>query len=375
MFYGLTKGTINQNDIWQELYEMNRSDRLRKLIFNKNIDAVIISEPYNIRYLCGFSGGEGYLYISETRKCMLVDSRYTLWAKKECTDTEVVTVGHSYYDMIRQFIKEDGVNKLALEGDHLTYDDFSDFEKNLPECDIISLGSGLKNFRAVKDEYEILMIAKAEEIGDKAFDYILGELKPGVTEKEIALKLEMYMRSHGAEALSFPVIAASGKNSASPHAIPSDKELEYGDFITMDFGCVYNGYCSDMTRTVVIGKAESSQKEIYDIVLSAQNEAIERIHAGMTGAEADSIARDIITNAGYGSRFGHGLGHSVGLYIHESPRLSKLEKEVLMPGMVVTVEPGIYIEDMFGVRIEDVIVIKDNGVYNLTHSDKNLIEV
>ncbi len=354
---------------------MGRLNRLKEFMRKENIDAAVVSEPYNIRYLSGFSGGEGCLYISESRQCMIVDSRYTLWAKSECTDTEVVTVQESFYSVAGRMIKEDNAKTVALEGNYLTYNEFLAFKENMPVCNIISIGDDFNNLRAVKDDYEIAMIEKAESIGDSAFDYILGELKPKMTEKDVAIKLEMYMRNNGAEALSFPVIAASGLNSASPHAVPSDKELEYGDFLTMDFGCVYNGYCSDMTRTVVIGKADSLQKKIYELVLSAQNAAIDGICEGMTGAQADMLARNVISDAGYGNNFGHGLGHSVGLYIHESPRLSRTETEVLKPGMVVTVEPGIYIEGMFGVRIEDLVVVRNDGVYNLTHSDKKLIEL
>ncbi len=354
---------------------MERISRLKELIFRKNIDAAVISDPYNIRYLCGFSGGEGYLYISDKRVCMLVDPRYTLWAKDECKDVQVMTVQGNYHDVIGEFLKEDNAVTAALEGNHLTYNEFRAFKENLPVRDMISVSREFDSLRAVKDEYEISMIAKAEAIGDEAFDHILGVIKTGMTEKEVAMELEMYMRSHGAEALSFPVIAASGPNSASPHAVPSDRKLEYGDFLTMDFGCVYNGYCSDMTRTVVIGKAGTNQRKVYETVLLAQDTALEKLKAGMTGAEADMTAREVISRAGYGDNFGHGLGHSVGLYIHESPRLSRLEDTVLKEGMTVTVEPGIYIDGMFGVRIEDVAVIKEDGIRNLTHSDKRLIEL
>lgn len=352
-----------------------RIDRIKGLMADGNIDAAVISDPYNIRYLSGFTGGEGYLYISDKRQCMLVDSRYTLWAEDECKDTDVITIKDNYYDTINDFIKADAVRTAALEGNHLTYNEFRKFREKLPSCDMVSAGDEFTNLRSVKDEYEIAMIAHAEAIGDMAFEHILGVLRPGMTEKEVAMELEMYMRSHGAEALSFPVIAASGTNSASPHATPSDKKLEYGDFLTMDFGCVYNGYCSDMTRTVIIGRADEKQKEIYDIVLRAQNAALCGLKAGMTGAEADMLARKVICDAGYGEQFGHGLGHSVGLYIHESPRLSKTEKQVLKEGMTVTVEPGIYLGGKYGVRIEDTVVIKDDGIVNLAHSEKKLIEL
>ena len=211
--------------------------------------------------------------------------------------------------------------------------------------------------------------------GDEAFSYILNELKPGVTELQIAAKLEYFMRSHGAEGTSFDTIVASGYHSAMPHAVPTEKPLENGDFVTMDFGCRYQGYCSDMTRTVVIGKADPRQKEIYQIVLEAQQAALEGLRPGMTGTEGDRLARDVIEKAGYGEYFGHGLGHSVGLEIHEKPALSTRDETVLLPGMIETVEPGIYIPGFGGVRIEDMVVLTETGIRNLTTSPKELIEL
>ncbi len=342
---------------------------------SEDADAVIISDPYNIRYLCGFSGGEGYLYISGKRQCLLVDSRYTIWACSECADTDVVTVKNDYYNYFNRYISEDGVKNTALEGRHLSHYEFERMKEKLKCREVISLNDEITRLRMIKDKYEIAAIAEAEAIGDAAFSYILNELACGMTEKEAAMKLEMYMRNNGADRLSFDTIVASGTNSASPHALPTDRKLRRGDFVTMDFGCVYRGYCSDMTRTVVMGKADEKQKAIYNIVLEAQANAIKKLGPGITGAAGDSYARDIIADAGYGEYFGHGLGHSVGLYIHEQPRLSKTEDMVLQPGMVVTVEPGIYIDGLYGVRIEDVVVIEENGVKNITHSDKTLIEI
>jgi len=308
---------------------------------SKDIDAVIISDPYNVRYLCGFSGGEGYLYISEKRQCMLVDSRYTIWACSECKDTDVITVTDGYYDYFNRYISEDRVNVLALEGKHLTYYEFEKMKDKLNCGKAVSLNDEIAALRMIKDKDEVSLIEKAEAIGDAAFSYILTRLAPGMTEKEAAMEIEMYMRNNGADGL----------------------------------GCIFKGYCSDMTRTVVIGKADEKQKEIYNIVLEAQLNAIEKLRSGITGACGDSYARDVISEAGYGEYFGHGLGHSVGLYIHEQPRLSKSESMILKPGMVVTVEPGIYISGLYGVRIEDVVVIEDGGVNNLTQSDKRLIEI
>ena len=237
------------------------------------------------------------------------------------------------------------------------------------------LGSALDGLRVIKNEEELAWMERAEQIGDEAFSYILGELRPGISELEVAAKLEYFMRSNGAEKVSFDAIVASGLNSAMPHAVPTGKLLEKGDFVTLDFGCKYQGYCSDMTRTVVIGKADSRQKEIYQIVLDAQLAALEGLRPGMTGAEGDRLAREAIEKAGYGEYFGHGLGHSVGLEIHEKPALSMKDQTVLCPGMIETVEPGIYIPGFGGVRIEDMVVLTETGIRNLTSSPKELIEV
>ena len=352
---------------------MRKYSEILEILKKKESQAILISNPYNMRYLSGFSGGEGYLYISECRQCIIVDARYTLWAKNEC-DIDVITIDRDFYHAINMLVSSDAADTILLEGKHLTYMQYKRFEENL-SINIKCLNDEVDRLRMIKDEEEIGYIREAEKIGDEAFSYILGELYEGISEKEVAYKLEMYMRTHGAESLSFESIAASGPNSASPHAMPSDRKLKSGDMFTMDFGCVYNGYCSDMTRTVVIGKASEKQKEVYDIVLKAQQHAINNICAGTSGCDADAYARDIIEEAGYADCFGHGLGHGVGLFIHEEPRLSKKSEEILVPGNVVTVEPGIYIPGEFGVRIEDIIVIRDSGIENLTFSDKALIEI
>ena len=239
----------------------------------------------------------------------------------------------------------------------------------------MELGEEVNLLRCIKTEEELEKVAKAEAIGDQAFQKILGDIKPGVTELTIAAKLDYYMRELGAEGNSFDTIVASGLHSAMPHAVPTAKKLEKGDFITMDFGCRYDGYCSDMTRTVVLGEASSKQKEIYGIVLKAQMAALEQICAGKTVSEVDQVARGLIAEAGYGEYFGHGLGHSVGLFIHEEPRLSPKCHSVLQKNMTMTVEPGIYIPEFGGVRIEDLVVITEKGCRNLAHSPKELIEL
>jgi Xaa-Pro aminopeptidase len=219
------------------------------------------------------------------------------------------------------------------------------------------------------------LIKKAEAIGDAAFSEILPYIKPGTTELEVAARLEFIMKMKGVQNLSFPSIVASGINSSMPHAVPSQKKIETGDFVTLDFGCTCEGYCSDMTRTVVVGKASDKHKEVYQLVLEAQMAALDFIKAGYQGKEIDKVARDIIYKAGYEGCFGHGLGHSVGLNVHENPRLSPMEEEIIQEGMTETVEPGIYIKGFGGVRIEDLVVVTGTGCENFTHSPKNLIEL
>ena len=354
---------------------MKNNDKLSAILEKNEIGAVIISDPYNLRYYSGFSGVEALFYVSASRQMLITDSRYTLWAERECGKEYVYTASDGGKGIIKEYLAIDNVGCLGLEGAHLPYDRYSELVSCFGIDNVVSVSDMLSGPRMVKEADEIEKIARAEAIGDEAFEYICNILRPGMTELEAAMELEMYMRTHGAGGLSFDVIAASGLNSASPHAVPSDRRLQKGDFLTMDFGCVYEGYCSDMTRTVVIGKASDRQRRIYNIVLEAQLAAIDGMKAGLTGAMVDGIARDIISAAGYGDCFGHGLGHSVGLFIHEEPRLSVREGRILEPGMVITVEPGIYVPGFGGVRIEDVVVVEEDGVRNLTHSPKELIEL
>ena len=345
-----------------------RVQAARKLLEEKGLDAAFIASPANIRYLSGFAGTDSYLYLSSKRQVILTDSRYTLQAEEEGKDCEVRTIkGERVYGvLLKELLEEDKVKRLGFEDGVMTWQ----FVKKLQEAAgdkwgeerWVPLGEELSLLRAVKDEGEIEKLARAEQIGDEAFSYILTQIKPGITELEIAAKLEYYMKSHGAQEKGFDTIAASGLHSAMPHAVPSEKVLEKGDFLTLDFGCKYQGYCSDMTRTVVIGKANEKQKEIYKIVLEAQEAALAGLRAGMTGAEGDALARKVIEEAGCGDYFGHGLGHSVGLEIHDRD-------------IIETVEPGIYIPGLGGVRIEDMTVITENGIKNLTSSPKELIEL
>ena len=353
--------------------------KISELLKEKKVDGALVSSPANIRHISGFAGTESYLYLTPERKVILTDSRYTLQAEEESGGCEVRTIsaGRGYAVLLKELLEEDRIERLGFEENSMLYGTLYGLWKKTgfgPEHWFM-LGDSLSGLRVIKNEQELAWMEKAEQIGDAAFAYILGELRPGVTELEIAAKLEYFMRSHGAEGTSFDTIVASGYHSAMPHAVPSEKKLETGDFVTMDFGCRYHGYCSDMTRTVVMGKASEKQKEVYSVVLEAQKTALAGLKPGMTCVEGDRLARDVIEKAGYGQYFGHSLGHSVGLEIQEKPALSPKDMTVLRPGMIETVEPGIYIPDFGGVRIEDMVVLTENGIRNLTHSPKELTEV
>lgn len=352
-----------------------RYGRVVEILEEKQVDAIIVSNGYNMRYISGFSGATGYVYLSRNKKAVLTDSRYTIQAKEEAKDFQIYQVEKKYTDLLRDIIQEDGTTKIAIEGkDFLCYD-LEAWKKELDFVTWTMLGEELSMLRAIKLPEELAKIKKAEEIGDIAFSKILDIIKPGITELEVAAYLEFYMKQNGAEGLSFDTIVASGVNSSKPHAVPGRKKIEKGDFVTMDFGCIYDGYCSDMTRTIVVGKATQEQKKIYQTVLDAQLAALSYIKAGYKGCEIDKVARDVIEKAGYGACFGHGLGHSVGLYIHENPRLSPSENQEILANVTETVEPGIYIENFGGVRIEDLVVVTENGCENYTNSPKELIEL
>lgn len=339
------------------------------------VDGLLISNGYNIRYLSGFTGATGYLFITENRKVILTDFRYTIQAEKESNGYEVFEIDGSYEEAINMLIEEEQVESLAFEGADLLFSDYEELKNQLKLSRFVSLKDEVTMLRAIKMPWEIERLKMAESIGDIAFEKILGVIKPGMTELEVAALLEYYLKTNGAERTSFEPIVASGVNSSMPHAVPTNKKIENGDFLTMDFGCVYQGYCSDMTRTIVVGKASLEQKKIYQLVLDAQLAAEDFLKAGYLGSEVDNVARKIIYDAGYEGCFGHGLGHSVGLFIHENPRLSPKENKVIEANMVVTVEPGIYIKDFGGVRIEDMVQVTEAGIVNFARSEKRLIEL
>ena len=346
--------------------------RIEKLLSNIEEDrAVFISGYPNIFYYSGFTSEDAWLIISKTEQMLITDSRYTVQAKEQAPDFDIVSIEDGW-DKIFANVKEE---KICFEENAVTFGFFGNLQKKAKNKRFYKAQKEIDAPRRIKDESELKIIAEAEHIGDMAFSHMLEFMRAGMTEREIALELEMFMKKQGASDLSFPTIAASGVRSAMPHGVASDKVVKKGELLTLDFGCVYKGYCSDMTRTVVFGQPDGKQKEIYDIVLKAQTAAISGIYEGIKCFDVDKIARDIIKDAGYGKNFGHSLGHSVGVEIHEAPQFSPKSKDTLENGNVLSVEPGIYIDGWGGVRIEDLIAVIDGKTVNLTSSPKNLIVI
>ena len=340
-------------------------------------DAIFVTDPINMRYISGFSGGEGLVYISEKRRAVITDSRYTEAAAME-SSFEIIEESPSRrrLDILAELTLADNAGTAGFEDRSLTCSQFAKYKNGLANIkNWIPLEDKLDDLRIIKSEEEIGFMQKASDIADKAFEKLCVLIKPGMTELEGAAELEYQMKLAGAQDVSFPTIFAAGKHSSMPHAVPTGYKIQTGDLITVDFGCKYNGYCSDTTRTVIVGKPSQKQKEIYDIVLKAHLEALSAVKPGITGEEADAAARNVIKAAGYGEYFGHATGHGVGLYIHEEPRFAPNVKTVYEVGMTGTVEPGIYLPGKFGVRIEDMIVLTENGCRSFTKLPKRLIEL
>ncbi|MCG0274970.1 MAG: Xaa-Pro peptidase family protein [Thermosediminibacteraceae bacterium] len=351
-----------------------RINRLKQKLIEKGLDAVLVNKPENQYYLTGFDG-EGFLAITTQRSILFTDFRYVEQAKKEAPELEVIELETTIppYKKCADELKSMGLNKIAVESHYLTVKSYNELKSFLDGIEIVSTENIIEELRTTKDETELELIKKAQEITDKAFLHILDYIRPGVTEKDLALEIEYFVKKNGADGLAFETIVVSGPRSSLPHGKPTFRKLQAGDFITIDFGAKFNHYCSDMTRTVFLGKPDKEKEKIYNIVLEAQKRALDYIKAGVSGKDVDREARDFIEKMGFGENFGHALGHGVGLEIHEAPRLSKKGDNNLMPGMVVTVEPGIYIEDYGGVRIEDLVVVTEEGHINLTKSSKDLI--
>ncbi len=350
---------------------MTRINKVWEVMVKEQLDCVIIKDVTTIRYLTGFSGDSSLLYIDRIKGVLITDGRYTEQAKNEMKLFQVLEYTGSIWAAAAELAK--GAEVVGFDGSCFTYNDYTELEALLEGKYMRSVD--FSSIRMIKDKKELDLMLKAAQIADEAFIKLLDDIRPGRTERSLAGRLEYYMRALGSEKTSFDTIIASGSRSALPHGMASDKPVEIGDFITFDFGAVYCGYHSDMTRTVVLGMANSWHKEIYTVVEEAQRKGLKAARVGMTGRELDAVVRDCIESCGYGEYFVHGLGHGVGLEIHEMPNINKRGNVLLSTGMVFTIEPGIYIPGKGGVRIEDTVVLTEEGAKALNGVKKQLIEI
>lgn len=345
-------------------------------ILPKDIDAAIITDPFNRRYFTGFSGDSGVLIVTRNGSVFLTDSRYieAAQASVDCCDVVLLT---DEKQQVAQYLRRFNSSAVTVEADYFTVSKLRDYGKMFKAEGFNAVFDGrldkcMRFLRSTKSLHEVRSIKAAQRIAEQAYNHAIRFIKPGLTEREVALALDFHMLRHGAEAVSFDTIVVSGVNSSRPHGVPTDKKIAFGEFVTMDFGAVVNGYHSDMTRTVAVGEVNDTMADIYSIVLEAQEAAIRTVQPGALSSGVDLAAREVIERAGYGESFGHSTGHGVGLEVHESPSVSAKSTAILREGNVITAEPGIYLPGQFGVRIEDMLLVTDDGCENLTNVEKEL---
>ena len=345
-----------------------------KALLNENVDGLLLTSRYSRHYGAEFDIAEGVAVIGRNGCRYFTDSRYIEAAQNGIQGFEVLEMNRAnpFSKLINEACRDFGISVLGYEEDYLTVAEFMAYKQKL-EAKLVPMSESINQLRQIKEEYELERMRKAQQITDLAFEEVLKRIRGGMTEKELAAELIYCLLKNGGEGLSFEPIVIFGPNTSLPHGVPGDRKLQEGDFITMDFGVIYQGYCSDMTRTVAFGFATDEMRRVYDTVLQAQLAGIAATRAGVTGAQVDAAARKVIEEAGYGPYFCHSYGHSIGMECHEMPACSPASKAVMAENMVSSAEPGIYIPGKFGVRIEDVVVFKDGGCEILTRSPKNLI--
>ena len=355
---------------------MNHFQKITAQLESHGLDAMLLTGEANRFYASGFHsyGTDGVALVTAKKAYYFTDSRYTEAALRYVQGAEVREIGHGrgYGALLEEAVTEQHIRRMGFEDAYMTVQDHERYRKAL-SCDLVPATDLLWQLRMVKDEEELEAMVAAQRIAERALEDILEEIRPGVTEKEIAARLQYLMLHYGASDMSFDPIVVSGPNGSLPHGVPSEKTIQQGEFVTMDFGCVYHGYCSDMTRTVAVGFATEEMQTVYQTVLSAQKAGIAAARAGLTGREVDGAARAVIDAAGYGEYFGHSFGHGVGVEIHEAPNASPMNEKPLPAGAVISAEPGIYLPGRLGVRIEDVILLTEDGCRNLTKAPKDLI--
>ena len=357
---------------------MNNCENFIQKFFKdkKTSDAVLITSFSNRFYLTHFSSSDGFVLATKEEVYLAVDFRYYEMAKKKVKPPfKVVLVEGRYSETLKEIVKKHNVSNLWIEDKSLSISELDFYKKIFPKVQFLYVSAFFETLRSIKTLEELEFIKKAQEITDNAFSHILNFISDKKTESEVALELEYFMRKQGADGIAFDTIAVSGKKSSLPHGTPSHVLLQKDAFLTMDLGAKYNGYCADMTRTVVLGRANDEMKRVYDTVLNAQKLALDKIRAGVLGSEVDKGAREYIYSHGYEGCFGHSTGHGLGIDVHEMPSFSPSYNKIIEKGCVLSVEPGIYIEDKFGVRIEDIVYVTDDGYENLTKSSKELIEI
>ena len=354
---------------------MKNLDKYLSLL-DGEVDGLLLTSRFSRYYGAEFDIAEGVAIVTKAGCRYFTDSRYIESAQNNIKDFEVLMVdrGNGYHKRINDAIADFGVTNLGFEEDYLTVAEYMGFQEDL-HAKLTPRNAKISGFRAVKEEWELNLMRKAQDITDKAFAEVLTKIKVGMTELELQAELIYCLLKNGASGLAFDPIVVSGPKTSMPHGVPGERIIQSGDFITFDFGALYQGYCADMTRTVAVGYATEEMKKVYETVLEAHKAGLAVTKAGMKGKEIDAAARKVITDAGYGEYFGHGYGHCLGLEVHEAPSCSPAGDRVMEVNMISSAEPGIYLPGQFGVRIEDVVIFKEDGCENITHSPKNLIIV
>ena len=354
--------------------KIKRLRKLRTSIAEKGLDALLLSQPENLRYLSGFTGS-GWLLISGRNAILATDFLYVEQAKGESPDFEIIRIKGELHDWLPGLVSDLGWHKLGFEANLISYDGYHKLGEAIKtkqvNLELIPTTGTVEQLRSIKEPEELGFITKAVELADAAFEQAKAIIRPGITEKEIAWEIEKFLRPKGSEGIPFEIIVASGPNSALPHARPTEKTIRSGEPVLIDMGARISGYCSDLSRTLFLGRANKTFQEIYNIVLKAQTTAMERIESAMDASQADRLARSVVEQAGYGDAFGHGLGHGVGLAVHEFPRLGLSSSDSLADGMIFTIEPGIYFAGQGGVRIEDMVVLENGKARVLTRASKD----
>jgi len=356
---------------------IKRLQRLRVSVNEKGLDALLISQSDNVRYLSGFTGSSGWLLISEQNAVLATDFRYVEQAKGESPDFEITQTRQQLRDWLPGIVTDFRWHKLGFEANFISYDSYHKVNEATKakqvDLELIPTTGIVEQLRSIKEPEELALIKKAAELTDAVFEQAKSLIRPGIMEKEAAWEIEKSFRQEGSEVIPFEIIVASGSNSALPHARPTEKIISSYEPVLIDMGARINGYCSDFSRTIFLGKPNKTFRDIYDVVLRAQTTAIEKIKSNMAASQADHFARSVIEQAGYGDCFGHGLGHGVGLAVHESPTINPNSSDSLIDGMVFTIEPGIYLAGQGGVRIEDLVFLENGKIKMLSHGNKNLL--